>query len=393
MQRREFVSAALASSIALTALANQPARKWRVGVIGHTGRGNYGHGLDVIWLKLPETEIVAVADADEKGLIDAQKRLKSPLAFADYRAMLDQTKPDIVALAPRYVDQHHSMAMAAIAAGAKGIYAEKPFCRTPAEADEIVAACKKHHVKLALAHVARYHPVIPVVAGLIKEGHLGRLLEIRARGKEDERGGMLDLWVLGSHVLNLAHFFAGNPLSCSATLWQAGKPVTAQDVRDGSEGIGPLAGNEVHARFEMSSGIPLFFDSIAGAGDKAASFGLQLIGNKGLIDIRMDKDPLAHWVAGNPFLPTPEPRPWIPITSAGIGNPEPLVDLGQKVSSHLLATQDLLASLREDRAPLCSAEEGRVTIEMITAVMASHCQTGQRVTWPLAERQNPLGKL
>ena len=37
---------------------------YRVGVIGHTGRGNYGHGLDVVRNSLPGCEIVAVADAD-----------------------------------------------------------------------------------------------------------------------------------------------------------------------------------------------------------------------------------------------------------------------------------------------------------------------------------------
>ena len=39
------------------------ARKYRVGVIGHTGRGNYGHGLDTVWGHLPGCELVAVADA------------------------------------------------------------------------------------------------------------------------------------------------------------------------------------------------------------------------------------------------------------------------------------------------------------------------------------------
>ena len=41
--------------------------KYRVGVIGHTGKGNYGHGLDRVWLELPDCEVVAVADPDESG--------------------------------------------------------------------------------------------------------------------------------------------------------------------------------------------------------------------------------------------------------------------------------------------------------------------------------------
>ena len=36
---------------------------YRVAVIGHTGRGNYGHGLDVVWREIANVQIVAVADA------------------------------------------------------------------------------------------------------------------------------------------------------------------------------------------------------------------------------------------------------------------------------------------------------------------------------------------
>ena len=53
---------------------------YRIGVIGHTGRGNYGHGLDSVWLQLPNCKIVAVADANEKGLAAAAKKLKAPQA-------------------------------------------------------------------------------------------------------------------------------------------------------------------------------------------------------------------------------------------------------------------------------------------------------------------------
>ena len=41
---------------------------YRVAVIGRTGKGNYGHGLDTVWLNQERAEIVAVADEeDEKG--------------------------------------------------------------------------------------------------------------------------------------------------------------------------------------------------------------------------------------------------------------------------------------------------------------------------------------
>ena len=73
MDRRTFLATGSAA-VATSAFALNPPRKLRVGVIGHTGRGNYGHGLDTVWLKLPDTEIMAVADAHVNGLANALRR-------------------------------------------------------------------------------------------------------------------------------------------------------------------------------------------------------------------------------------------------------------------------------------------------------------------------------
>lgn len=393
MNRRRFLSAAVVSSVALATRAAGADPRWRVGVIGHTGHGDYGHGLDTVWLQLPEAEIVAVADADAKGLAKAQARLKVARGFADYRKMLAEIKPAIVVIGPRHLGEHRDMALAAAGAGARGIFIEKPFCRTPAEGDEIVASCEEHKVKLAVAHRNRYHPVLQAIDRMLKDNTIGRLLELRGRGKEDSRGGALDLWVLGSHVFNLMHYFGGKPLACSAVLLQGGRPITRAEVKEGDEGVGLIGGNEVHARFEMERGVPAFFDSIQNAGKREASFGLQLVGNQGVIDLRVDREPLAHLVPGNPFQPTKEPRPWIPISSAGAGRSEPMADLAKQVSSHQRAAQDLLAAVRENRQPLCSAQDGRLIIEMIAAVFESHRLNGQIVKFPLQTRQNPLALL
>lgn len=393
MNRRHFLAATAAIGLGIGTDAAAADRRLRVAVIGCTGRGDYGHGVDAMWLHLPETELVAVADANPKGLANAQKKLTLTQGFADYRRMLAETRPELVAIGMRHVDQHHEVVLAAVEAGVRGIYLEKPFCRTLAEADAIVDACERKKVKLALAHRNRYHPVLPVLVRLTKEGVVGQLLEIRARGKEDARGGALDLWVLGSHLLNLVHFFGGPPRACSATVLQDGRPITRADVRNGAEGLGPLAGNEVHARYELASGIPGFFDSVHDAGTKAAGFGLQLVGTKGIIDLRIDQEPLAHYRAGSPFQPVREPQGWVPISTAGIGQPEPIADLGKQVMGHLLAARDLLAAIRDDRPPLCGPQDGRTIVEMIAAVFESHRLNGQRVTLPLTSRDNPLMRL
>jgi predicted dehydrogenase len=363
----------------------------RVAVIGHTGRGDYGHGLDTMWSRLPETELVGVADANESGLQKALTKLSltPEQGHADYRAMLQEVRPDLVAIGARHVDQHHDMAVAAAEAGVKGIYMEKPFCRDLVEADAIISACDASGTRLALAHRNRYHPALPRVHEMIKDGKIGQLLEIRTRGKEDQRGGPLDLWVLGSHLLNLAHHFAGEPLACYATAYQNGKPASSADRIEGSEGVGPLAGNKIHARFEMSSGTPVYFDSLQNAGVKEAGFGVQLIGTEGVIDFRIDAEPLVHYRAGSPFNPKVASAAWIPITSAGLGQPEPLTDIREQIGGHLAPARDLMAAIKEKREPLCSARDGRVTMEMIFGVFASHKAGGARAAIPAEARVNP----
>lgn len=393
MDRRTFL-ATLGATGALPALGrSEQAKRLRVGVIGHTGRGDFGHGLDTVWLRLAETQIVGVADAHAAGLAQAQQRLQVDKGFSDYRQMLEATRPEIVAICPRHPDQHAEMALAAIEAGARALYIEKPFCRTPAEADAIIAACERQNVKVAVAHRNRYHPTLQTIDRLIAAGEIGKPLEIRGRGKGDHRGGAEDLWVLGSHVLNLMHYFGGAPTSCSAVLRQDGRRVTRADVRAGGEALGLIAGNEVHARYELEKGLIATFDSIANDGTGAAGFGLQIIGSEGLIALHCDRLTLAHLVRGNPFEPPKQPRAWIPISSAGPGQPEPLSNLQELVSQHVGPVRDLLAALASDRRPLCGVEEAAMTVEMICAAFASHRADSRSVTFPLESRENELARL
>src|SRR5262245_51674835 len=133
------------------------AKPYKVAVIGRTGRGAYGHGLDVVWKAIDNVEIVAVADEDAKGRAAAAERLKAKNAYADFREMLDKEKPQIVSVADRWLDRHRDMVVACAEAGAS-MFLEKPFCRMLEEADAMVAACERHHVKLAIAHQTRYSP-------------------------------------------------------------------------------------------------------------------------------------------------------------------------------------------------------------------------------------------
>jgi predicted dehydrogenase len=360
-------------------------KKYRVAVIGATGRGNYGHGLDQVWLELPECELVAVADADEKGLADAIGRLKVSRGYADYRKMLDEAKPDIVSVAPRWIDQHRDMVVAAAERGIH-VYMEKPMCRTPREADEMVAACERTNTKLAIAFQTRYSPRLQAASNLIMDGQIGEVLELRGRGKEDRRGGGEDLWVLGSHVMNLIHYFAGEPLWCFASVLRDGQAVGRQDAMPAVEGISVLAGDCVQAMYGMDRSVTAYFGSRRDAA--GGRFGLQILGSKGALEILTGYLPAVHYLADPTWSPGRSGKAWQPVTSAGINQPEPYEDGGLH-AGNLAACRDLMAAIEEDRQPEASVYEGRVTVEMITAAFVSQLKGGP-VSMPLTVRDNPF---
>jgi len=360
---------------------------YRVAVIGHTGKGNYGHGVDTVWLQFPECEIVGVADPNEAGRDSAIKRLKAPRGFADYRKLLDETKPDIVAVCPRWVDQHRDMVVTAAERGIH-IYMEKPMCRTLEEADQMALACEKNNVKLAIAHQTRYSPKLHVVREMIMDGKIGKVLELRGRGKEDRRGGGEDLWVLGSHVMNLMHHFGGEPNWCFAQVQQDNRPIGKEQVVEGNEGIGPLAGDSLAAMYGMDDGVTAYFASQRNQGAKGNRFGLQIHGSEGIIEILTGYLPAVNFLPDSRWSPGRSGAKWIPVSSAGPGQAETLKNGGLN-EGNVMAVRDLLEAIQQDRLPECSVYEGRTTIEMIAGVFESHRQGGP-VTLPLKNRKNPL---
>jgi predicted dehydrogenase len=388
MNRRTFIATSAGALLSSQLFSDQQTLR-RVAIIGHTGRGNYGHGLDKVWTMIPGAEIVGVSDPDEEGLAKALARLGTSNGFSDYRKMLKETRPEFVSVSPRHADQHFDMTMAAIESGAKGIYVEKPFCRTPAEADELIAAAEKHGAKIAVAHRNRYNPVLPVIDQLIADGEIGRLLEIQGHGKGDRRGGAEDLWVLGGHVLNLFQYFGGDPVTCSAIILQDGKLATRKDVVEGAEGLGLMAGNEIHATYHLANGLVATYKTFTDDGSNNKGYALHLLGTNGTITIEIDGDPLAWLTPGNAADPTSRSNDRIPITTAGLGKEETQPEKIKQIYNHVIPVLDLIAAVDNKRPPLCDAHQGALAVEMICAAFESHRQNGARVRFPLKERGNP----
>ncbi len=394
MRRRDFLASTMLGLA--TAATGRPAgaaakgEKYRVAIIGRTGQGNYGHGLDVVWNDVPQAQVVAVADPDPKGRAAAAQRVKAPKTYADYRQMLDQERPQIVSVAARWLDCHRDMVLACAEHGCH-VFLEKPMCQDLEQADEMIAAMEKRNLKLTIAHQTRYSPALAHAKKAMAEGLLGDILELRGRGKEDARGGGEDLMVLGTHIMDLMRFFAGDPQLCFAQVRANERPVTKSDVREGAEGIGPLAGDEIHALYRFGGPTVGYFATDRARHGAPVRYGLEIRGTKGILTTTMGAFPDVWFVEDPSWQPGRSKAQWKQVTSEGIGKPEPVSDPNHRHGNRLIAL-DLIRAIETNGRPQGSMYDGRAALEMILAIYESHRHNAP-VPLPLTNRKHPLSLL
>lgn len=362
-------------------------------VIGATGAGNYGHDLDLAWQLIPAVEVVAVADLDEEPARAKADQLGARQAFGDFREMLRQVRADFVTVCVRRPHERCEMMLAAIEAGAKGIYCEKPFVRTPAEADAIVEAAERGGTKIQVAHNWRVDPKVRRMRELLAAGEIGRLVAMHATGKNDSRrGGAEDLAVLGVHQLDLMRRFAGDPRQLSANVMQAGRPVGIQDAREGNENLGLMAGDQIFATLLFDHGVTGTFSSVRTGRGMHRQMGIELVGTDGLLSLRGGP------TTGQPLLINRRPEldpgvesnweavPVPPLDGEALGDTHGTADTRKLL--HTTMTRDLIQAVEQDRRPICDAIDGRWIAEMVMAVHEAGLRQ-QTVQFPLEVRENP----
>jgi len=364
---------------------------YRVGVIGSTGKGNYGHGLDTAFQGVPEAELVAVADDDPAGLKKAGERLSVSRLYADYRRMIENEKLDIVSIGPRWITGRVAMVEAAASAGCH-IYCEKPFAADLVDAGAMMQACSKAGVKIAVAHQFRGMPPVRKAIEDVRAGKYGRLLRLYARPKDDPRGGGEELTVHGTHLFDLIIAFAGRPKWVSGHVAVGDRDAEKSDRREGNEPVGPIAGDSIAATYGFENGVRGFFDSSANTDrPEYPLYGLRIECERALLHVRRLGDVYVYpaavvlpelqdvewaktWVENWHFTPEHKPRD--------------LSDWIQRGNRHL--AQRLIKAIEDGGEPDAGGEDALFVMEMIQGVYASHFRNGQRVEIPQTPRAHPL---
>ena len=125
-----------------------------------------------------DVEIVGVCDERPERMQQAVENFSIPQdrVFSDYRACLEQTRPDIVLLCPATAE--HGEWTEKVAPFSVHIIMEKPFAATLEEADRMIAAMADTDKLLAINWPLAWYPPHRTAYRLVAEGVIGEVIEV-----------------------------------------------------------------------------------------------------------------------------------------------------------------------------------------------------------------------
>ena len=175
------------------------SESYRVGIIGSGGMGG-SHARH--WTQKARTEVVAVADVNERSARKLADEFDAK-SYTDYERMLAEEACDIVSVTT-WQNVRAEITVKAAEAGAKGILGEKPMAASLGEADRMLEACAQNGVKLAIGHQRRFTPQNVEARRLLMEGAIGTPAAMLRR----DAHGLLNR---GTHELDEMMYVLGDP--------------------------------------------------------------------------------------------------------------------------------------------------------------------------------------
>lgn len=135
-------------------------------------------------------------------------------AYAGLAEMLREARPDVVSIcSPDAL--HFEHARAALEAGVRRLWLEKPPAETAAATRELGALAARHGATVAVNFFRRYHPVFERLREAVQGGEFGRARRIRLQYSR----GLLSN---GIHQLDLLHYLTGDALAFTVDAARSG---------------------------------------------------------------------------------------------------------------------------------------------------------------------------
>jgi 1,5-anhydro-D-fructose reductase (1,5-anhydro-D-mannitol-forming) len=193
------------------------AKKIRYGIIGFGAFAE--RAIAPAIRRSTNSELVAIQKrslrlAKEKAAVN-----NIPLAFDSAEDLVHHKDVDAVFIAS--VNSHHCPETVIAARAGKHVLVEKPMATNAAEAKKMIEACRKNGVKLMVAHMVRFSPLVIRMRQLIDSGSIGAVTYARTEyvydGRTSKRRWLHDrrsagggpLFDIGVHCLDALSFVLG----------------------------------------------------------------------------------------------------------------------------------------------------------------------------------------
>ena len=188
----------------------------RLGILGAGRAAQYLHVPALRNLR-DRIRVDLVFDPEEANARAICSRLPGARIATRAEELLDSDLQAIAILTPPFT--HVELSLRALRGG-KHVLVEKPLATSAVEAAELIGAARSAHLCAAVGHNLRFHRLVRQAADTIKQGVLGRLVEIETRWispapedhgwRADRTQGGGVLFDLGVHHIDLARFLTAS---------------------------------------------------------------------------------------------------------------------------------------------------------------------------------------
>lgn len=156
-----------------------------------------------------QVRLVGVAEPHEPTLARAVNRFHIA-GFSDYRQMIAETRPDLVAVVVP-TQMHYEVASFALDEGVN-VLIEKPITSTPEEAMALIDLAAVRNVRVAVGHIERFNPAVIDLKRRLDAGNLGKIFYLHARRLGPFPPRIRDVGVildLATHDLDVMRYLTG----------------------------------------------------------------------------------------------------------------------------------------------------------------------------------------